>query len=73
MAPRIFLKRLVDVLDKVDEHESFDPVLHADIVIAPNEMSEEERAAAGVVRSVDDIMLDVGGGADGGEAGGSLE
>jgi hypothetical protein len=73
VAPRIFLKRLVDLLDKVDEHESFDPTLHADIVITANEMSEEERAAAGVVRSVDDIMLDVGGGADDGNAGGSVE
>ena len=36
-------------------------------------MSEEERAAAGVVRGVDDIMLDVGGGASDGEGGGGVE
>lgn len=71
VAPRIFLKRLVDLLDKVDEHEEFDPLVDADLTISPSEMSEEERAAAGVVRGVDDIMIEVGNAGDTG--GGQVE
>ena len=61
VAPRIFLKRLIDLLDRVDEHADFDPKLHYELVIEGNEMSDEERAAAGVGRSVDDIELDLSG------------
>lgn len=60
VAPRIFLKRLVDVLDRVDEHPEFDPVRDYDLVVDPAELSDEERVAAGVTRSVDDIELDLG-------------
>lgn len=60
IAPRIFLKRLVDVLDRVDEHPTFDPVAHYDLVIDAGELTPEERAAAGVARSVDDIELELG-------------
>ncbi|MDY0001272.1 MAG: BREX system ATP-binding protein BrxD [Polyangia bacterium] len=59
VAPRIYLKRLVDLLDKVDEHADFDPAQHADFKLQPNELSAEERAAAGIERSVDDIELDL--------------
>lgn len=59
IAPRIYLKRLVDLLDKVDEHPDYDaskyrPAIHA------SELSLEERAAAGLPASVDDIPLDLG-------------
>ena len=37
----------------------FDPKSHAALEIDPNEMNDEERAAAGVSRSVEDIQLDV--------------
>ncbi len=59
VAPRIYLRRLVALLDQVDEHPDFDPKTHAALKIDPNEMNDEERAAAGVSRSVDDIQLDV--------------
>ena len=61
VAPRLFLKKLVgEVLDRVDEHEGYDPVQHYELDLSPAEMSPEERAAAGVERGVDEIELDVG-------------
>lgn len=60
VAPRIFLKRIVDLLDRVDEHADFDPREHYSLVVEPSELTPEEQAAAGVTRSVDDIPLDLG-------------
>lgn len=60
VAPRIFLKRLVGLLDQVDEHPDFDPRVHYTLVIDAAELSLEERAAAGLAASVDDIPLDLG-------------
>lgn len=71
VAPRLFLKRLVDVLDKVDEHADYDPIEHEDFVLQPTDMTAEERLSAGVVRSVDDIDLDLGESGPGGD--GALE
>ena len=60
IAPRIFLKKLVgDVLDRVHEHADFDPAKHYDLDIQASEMDAEERAAAGIERSVDDIELEL--------------
>jgi hypothetical protein len=59
IAPRLFLKRLVDVLDKVDEHEEFLPERDYALVVSGNELTPEEREAAGIERSVDDIELDL--------------
>ena len=57
VAPRLFLKKLVaDVLDRVDLHEDFDPRQHYKLTLAENEMTTNERAAAGAL-SVDDIEL----------------
>lgn len=57
VAPRLFLKKLVaDVLDRVDLHEDFDPRQHYKLTLAENEMTANERAAAGAV-GVDDIEL----------------
>lgn len=57
VAPRLFLKKLVaDVLDRVDLHESFDPRQHYSLTLNENEMTANERAAAGAT-SVDDIQL----------------
>lgn len=64
IAPRIYLKRLVGLLDQVDEHPDFDPRRDFALVVDGAELTEEERAAAGLTRSVDDIQLDL-------EAGGS--
>ncbi len=61
MAPRLYLKRLVGLLDQVDEHPAFDPRAHYELTLATNEMTDEERDAAGVVRTVADIDLDLGG------------
>ncbi len=70
VVPRIFLQRLVSVLDKVDEHAEYDPAEHEDFTIQPNEMTAEERYAAGIARSVDDIDLDL---TEDGGGGGALE
>lgn len=59
VAPRIFLKRLVDVLDRVDEHQEFDPALHYELEVRASELTDEERSAAGMPRTVDDIELDL--------------
>ena len=57
VAPRLFLKKLVaDVLDRVDLHDSFDPRQHYKLTLAENEMTTNERAAAGSI-GVDDIEL----------------
>jgi type II secretory pathway predicted ATPase ExeA len=61
VAPRIFLRRLVDELDKVDEHADYNPREFVGEPIATDDMTEEERAAAGRAISVDDIPLDVDG------------
>jgi hypothetical protein len=61
IAPRIFLRKLVnDLLDKVDEHEDYDPARDFKLVVDARELTAEERAAAGVDASVDDIALDLG-------------
>lgn len=60
VAPRLFLKKLVgDVLDRVEEHPDFDPARHYELSMSPSEMNAEERAAAGVQRSLDDIELEL--------------
>lgn len=59
VAPRIYLRKVVGLLDQVDEHEDFDPEKHGKLVVDVSEMNETERAAAGVERSVDDIELDM--------------
>lgn len=60
VAPRLYLKRLVDVLDRVDQYEDFVPGEHYKLVVQANEMTAEERALAGVTRTVDDVELDLG-------------
>ena len=59
--PRVFLRKLVaDLLDRVDQFDDFDPKEHYKPVVTASELSAEERAAAGMERSVDDIELDLG-------------
>jgi hypothetical protein len=65
IAPRLYLKKLVGLLDQVDEHEAFDPAAHYRLQIAPADMNADELDAAGIQRSVDDIKLDLGGGGGG--------
>ncbi len=59
IAPRLFLRRVVDVIDRVDEFEDFDPRKDYDLTVKAGEMTAEESAAAGITRSVDDIELDL--------------
>ncbi len=59
IAPRLFLRRLIDVLDRIEAFADFDPTKDYDLVLKASEMSAEEAAAAGVARSVDDIELDL--------------
>jgi hypothetical protein len=57
VAPRIFLKKLVaDVLDRVDQHEDFDPRRDYALTVSDVELGEVERQAAA---GVDDIDLDI--------------
>ncbi|MDD9942794.1 MAG: BREX system ATP-binding protein BrxD [Myxococcales bacterium] len=60
IAPRIYLKRLIGMLDRVDQHPDYDPKLHHKLVIEARELTEEELAASGQSRTVDDIALDLG-------------
>ena len=59
IAPRLFLRRLIDVLDRIEVHADFDPPRDYDLVLEASELSAEEAAIAGVSRSVDDIELDL--------------
>nr|WP_042190380.1 BREX system ATP-binding protein BrxD [Kibdelosporangium sp. MJ126-NF4]CEL19293.1 putative ATP/GTP binding protein [Kibdelosporangium sp. MJ126-NF4]CTQ94908.1 putative ATP/GTP binding protein [Kibdelosporangium sp. MJ126-NF4] len=68
VAPRVFLKKLVnDVLDRVDEHEDFDPRRDYKLTLSVNELSDVEQnaaAAAGTLHvpqaaSADDVNLDI--------------
>ncbi|MEP6651899.1 MAG: BREX system ATP-binding protein BrxD [Myxococcales bacterium] len=67
VAPRIFLRKLVQVMDQVDEHAAFDPVAHYKLEIQAGELNADERQAAGMERTVDDIELELK--KDGGETG----
>jgi hypothetical protein len=57
VVPRVFAKKLVDVLDKVDLHTDFDPRKHYQLTIADGELTEVERNARAAT-SVDDIDLE---------------
>jgi hypothetical protein len=57
IAPRLFLKKLVsDVLDRIDQHDDFDPTKHYQLTIGSTEMTAVERESQ--AKSVDDIELD---------------
>jgi hypothetical protein len=65
VAPRIYLRKLVlEILDRIDQFEDFDPRTHYRLTIARTELTPEERQAAGA-GSVDEIELDL---PDAGEA-----
>src|SRR5699024_10309047 len=55
LAPRIFLRKLVDVLDRVDQFDEFDP--RRDYAVT---VSESDTAKAGPQEDPDDIDLDLG-------------
>jgi hypothetical protein len=45
IAPRIFVKKLVDVLDRIDQHPGFDPRRDYVLQLSGQELTDEERAA----------------------------
>lgn len=57
IAPRIFLKTLVDELDTMDAHSDYDPAAHFEFSLDPAALTASEKAAAGLEASVDDIEL----------------
>ena len=52
---RLFLRKLVDVLDKIEQFPDFDPYNDYEVKIAPTELSDAERAAL----SAEDVQLDL--------------
>ncbi|WP_329062109.1 BREX system ATP-binding protein BrxD [Streptomyces sp. NBC_01429] len=66
VAPRLFLRKLVaDVLDRVDEFDTFEPRRHYALTVSAAELTEVERNAAasagvpGGAAGPDDIALDL--------------
>jgi hypothetical protein len=57
VAPRLFLPKLVDVLDRVDEYDDFDLRRDYTLTVERAELTVVEREAAAV--TLDDIDLDV--------------
>jgi hypothetical protein len=57
IAPRIFLKSLVNELDTIDAHPTYDPTAHFKFNLDPTALTASERAAAGLEATVDDIEL----------------
>lgn len=55
IAPRLFLRKLVDVLDVIELHTDFDPYTDYDVKITASELSDTEREAV----SADDVELDI--------------
>ena len=55
VAPRLFLRKLVDVLDRVEQFPTYDPRQHFSLPIADAELTDAERAA--VAGTADDIEL----------------
>lgn len=56
IAPRLYVKKLVDVLDRVELNEEFDPRVHYALTVAANELTDVER---NVAMTPDDIDLDL--------------
>ncbi|GAA1754656.1 BREX system ATP-binding protein BrxD [Streptomonospora arabica] len=60
VAPRMFLRKLVDVCDRVDQVEDFDPRRHYRLAVDSRDLSEVERnARARTADSADDVDLDL--------------
>jgi len=58
VAPRVFLKKLVDVLDRVDQHADYDPRRDYALTVSDSELTLEEREARWP-GSADDVALEV--------------
>ena len=70
LAPRVFLRELVDVLDRVDQHEGYDPSVHYRLDVEDARLTAQELAA----RQGRPVSEDLGGlGGEGDDAEGPLE
>ncbi len=58
VAPRLFLKKLVDLLDRIELFPDFDPLRDHPLTLLPTEMTREERASRGASQP-DDIELEL--------------
>lgn len=45
VARRLFLRELTDILDRVDQHQDFDPAVHYKLTVKEDELRPEELAA----------------------------
>ncbi|WP_431868895.1 BREX system ATP-binding protein BrxD [Nocardiopsis eucommiae] len=60
IAPRLYLRKLVDVMDRVDQNEDFDPRLHYHLTVGGSELTEVERGAhVRRANSADEVELDL--------------
>ena len=58
VAPRMFLRALTDVLDRVDMHQDFDPVQHYKLELDLAQLKPEELAAANGEEFVEPVDAD---------------
>jgi hypothetical protein len=56
VVPRVYLKKLIDVLDRVDLHPDYEPRRHYHLTITDGELTPVEREAK---TTVDDVDLDL--------------
>lgn len=56
IAPRLYLRKLIDILDKIEQFPDYVPTEASDITVAEVELNADERAALG---GLDAIQLDV--------------
>ncbi|MGK0716481.1 BREX system ATP-binding protein BrxD [Leucobacter sp. W1153] len=56
IAPRLYLRKLIDILDKIEQFPDYVPVEASAVVVAETELNADERAAIG---NLDAIALDV--------------
>jgi hypothetical protein len=59
VAPRLYVKKLADVLDRVDLHPTYDPRVDYELTVADSELTEVERNARAGASSPDDIDLEL--------------
>lgn len=60
IAPRLFLRKLVDVMDRVDQNPDFDPRRHYGLTVGVGELTEVERGAhVQRATSADEVELDL--------------
>lgn len=57
VSPRLFLRKLVDVLDRVNDQPDYDPKRDFVVELRPEEMNAMERERAGIQLSPSDIAL----------------